>query len=54
MALFGRPLTVEFRAVPAVLKPASDVSESSALRLVSGRLVIWVPVRFVEIDGDCV
>ena len=54
IALLGRPLTVELRAVPDVLKPGSDVSESSALRLDSGRLVIWVPVRFVEIDGDCV
>ena len=54
IALRGRPLTVELRAVPDVLKPGSDVSESSALRLVSGRLVICAPVRFVEIDGDCV
>ena len=54
IALLGRPLTVELRAVPDVLKPASDVSESSALRLLSGRLVICAPVRFVEIDGDCV
>ena len=49
----GRPLTVELRAVPEVLNPASDVSESSALRLESGRLVICAPVRFVEIAGDC-
>ncbi len=54
IALLGRPLTVELRAAPDVLKPASEVSESSALRLVSGRLVIAVPLRFVEIDGDCV
>ena len=40
IALRGRPLTDELRAVPEVLKPGSDVSESSALRLVSGRLVI--------------
>ena len=40
IALRGRPLTEELRAVPDVLKPGSDVSESSALRLVSGRLVI--------------
>ena len=53
MALRGRPLTVELRAAPDVLKPASEVSESSALRLVSGRLVICAPVRFVEIAGDC-
>lgn len=54
MALRGRPLTVELRAVPEVLKPASDVSESSALRLVKGRLVICCPVRLVAIAGDCV
>ncbi len=53
MALRGRPLTVELRAVPEVLKPASDVNESSALRLVSGRLVICAPVRLVEIAADC-
>jgi hypothetical protein len=29
------------------------VSESSALRLVSGKLWICWPVRFVEIAGDC-
>src|SRR6266516_384975 len=52
--LRGRPLTEELRAVPDVLNPGSDVSESSALRLVSGRLVICVPVRLVAIDGDCV
>ena len=40
IALFGRPLTVELRAVPDVLKPASEVSASSALRLESGRL--WI------------
>src|SRR5581483_4916904 len=51
---FGMPATVELRAVPDVLKPGSDVSESSALRLVSGRLTICAPVRFVAIDGDCV
>ena len=38
--LRGSPLTEELRAVPDVLKPGSDVSESSALRLVRGRLVI--------------
>ena len=47
-------MTVELRAVPDVLKPGSDVSESSALRLVSGRLTICVPLRFVAIDGVCV
>ena len=52
--LRGRPLTDELRAVPDVLKPGSEVSESSALRLVSGRLVICALVRLVEIDGDCV
>ena len=52
--LRGRPLTDELRAVPEVLKPGSDVSESSALRLLSGRLVICVPVRLVAIAGDCV
>src|ERR1051326_941771 len=54
IALFGRPLTVELRAVPDVLKPGSEVSESSAFRLVSGRLVICAAVRFVAIDGGCV
>src|SRR5215831_18671071 len=54
IALFGRPATVEFRAVPDVLNPASEVSESSALRLVNGRLTICDPVRLVAIDGDCV
>ena len=54
MALLGRPLTVELRAVPEVLKPGREVSESSALRLVSGRLVICAAVRFVAIDGVCV
>ena len=54
MELRGRPLTDELRAVPDVLKPGSDVSASSALRLDSGRLVICVPLKFVEIDGDWV
>ena len=44
---------MELRAVPEVLKPARDVRESSALRLVNGRLVICAPVRLVEIAGDC-
>src|SRR5262245_45307999 len=52
--LRGKPLTLELRAVPDVLKPGSDVKESSALRLVSGRLVICVPLKLVAIDGDCV
>ena len=42
IALRGMPLTDELRAVPDVLKPGSEVSESSALRLVSGRLVICI------------
>src|SRR5438876_2665111 len=54
IALFGSPLTVELRAVPEVLKPASDVNESSALRLLSGRLTICKAVRLVAIDGVCV
>jgi len=54
IALFGRPLTVELRAVPDVLKPGRPVSESSAFRLVSGRLAIATPVRLVAIAGDCV
>ena len=52
MALRGRPLTVELRAAPEVLKPASEVSESSALRLDSGSVWICWPVRLVEIAGD--
>src|SRR5258708_18976279 len=52
MELRGRPLTEELRAVPDVLNPGSEVNESSALRLVNGRLVIWVPVKFVAMDGD--
>jgi hypothetical protein len=51
IALFGSPLTVELRAVPDWLTPASEVSASSALRLVSGRFVICSPVRLVAIDG---
>src|SRR5882724_9631618 len=54
IALFGSPLMVELRAVPDVLNPGSEVSESSALRLVSGRLVICALLKFAEIDGDCV
>src|SRR5258707_8877225 len=54
IALLGRPLTVELRAVPEVLKPTRPVSESSALRLVSGKLAIAWPLRLVEIAGDCV
>ena len=38
MALLGRPLIVESRAVPDVLKPGSDVSESIALRLVQRQI----------------
>ena len=54
IALLGSPLIVELRAVPEVLKPGSEVSESSALRLVSGRLVICALLKFAEIEGDCV
>jgi hypothetical protein len=54
IALRGMPFTDELRAVPDVLNPGSDVSESSALRLVSGRLVICALVRLVATEGDCV
>ena len=54
MALFGSPLIVESRAVPEVLNPGSETSESSALRLVSGRLVICVPESVVTTAGVCV
>src|SRR5262245_33075160 len=54
IVLLGSPLTVELRAVPEVLKPGSPVSESRALRLVSGRLAICTPVMLVAIAGDCV
>ena len=49
--LFGRPLIVESRAVPEVLNPGSDVSESIALRLVSGRLMICVADIVVATEG---
>src|SRR3954467_5429703 len=38
----GRPLTVEFRAVPGVFTPGRLTTKSSALRLGRGRLWIWL------------
>ena len=49
--LLGRPLIVESRAVPDVLNPGNDVKESMALRLVRGRLMIWVADMVVATDG---
>ena len=54
IALFGRPLIVESRAVPDVLNPGSDVSESIAFRLVNGRLMICVADSVVATAGVCV
>src|SRR5205823_554509 len=53
----GRQIAVvepRVRVQRDVLNPGSEVSESSAFRLVSGRLVICAAVRFVAIDGVCV
>ena len=42
------------RLPPGVVTPGRNVTKSSALRLVSGSLVIWLVLIVVEIVDDCV
>src|SRR5262245_33485051 len=53
MALLGKPLIVESRAVPDVVKRGGAVRESMALRLDSGRLRICVAAMVVGTGGVC-
>jgi hypothetical protein len=49
----GLPLTVESRALPAVLMAGSMMMKSIALRVVSGGFVTWLATSAVVMFAVC-